>query len=350
MPEISKPHKNKDSIHATRLFNGQEQGTFQHFLPKIVNSVIQKLINRYKSINGPIFGTFLLNFRIRMWMNFFNLFVALILTYGSHAQLQGLWQGIRYTSGFPKSEGQVFYLNISDKNSAEQFSRTELPNSEYFVLKNINIKSESTKISIKETVITQQKKSSKTKWCLAEGTLTYDSINGYLQGTLTGYNCRNSFEKVILYKSSIDVHQADDIELSHIWFDPFIKDYDNGLEAPLIRKKMRDNFKFEPIFFDYDQADIRPEFEAFLERVIHVVKGHSDLRVKVTGHTDSDGSDEYNMDLSKRRAQAIIDFFEEHGLSEERLEFDFKGERSPVDTNNTPEGRQRNRRVDFTFI
>lgn len=284
-------------------------------------------------------------------MKYFNLLILSFLAFGIQAQLEGLWQGVRYTSGFAKSEGEVFYLMIKPiNNTLDGFSRTEVHNTEFFVLKNINGKIEGNQITLKETVITQQKKSAKTKWCLSEGSLTYDSVNGYLKGMLTGYNCRNSYEEIILYKSPKESENATEIELSHMWFDPFITDYNNGLEAPLIRKQMRDNFKFEPIFFDYDQAQIKPEYKEFLERVIHVVRGHSDLRVKVTGHTDSDGSDGYNMELSKRRAESIVKFFEEHGLDADRLEFDFKGERSPADTNNTPEGRQHNRRVDFQFI
>jgi outer membrane protein OmpA-like peptidoglycan-associated protein len=81
-----------------------------------------------------------------------------------------------------------------------------------------------------------------------------------------------------------------------------------------------------------------------------VVDGHTDLRIKVTGHTDNVGSDAYNIDLSKRRAQSLIDFFVAHGLSKDRIEIDFKGESDPIDNNSTPEGKQHNRRVDFVFI
>jgi outer membrane protein OmpA-like peptidoglycan-associated protein len=84
--------------------------------------------------------------------------------------------------------------------------------------------------------------------------------------------------------------------------------------------------------------------------MIKVVKGHSDLRVKVTGHTDSDGSDQYNDTLSYNRAQAITNYFVKRGLSPDRLVIEFKGEHSPIDTNKNPEGKQRNRRVDFEFI
>ena len=58
----------------------------------------------------------------------------------------------------------------------------------------------------------------------------------------------------------------------------------------------------------------------------------------------------YNEKLSKNRAKALIRFFEENGLEKSRIVIDFKGEKQPVGSNKTPEGKQRNRRVDFTFI
>jgi outer membrane protein OmpA-like peptidoglycan-associated protein len=123
-----------------------------------------------------------------------------------------------------------------------------------------------------------------------------------------------------------------------------------GYNAPDIREKERQNFQFEPIYFEYDKAEILTEYNAFLDRMIRVVDGHTDLRIKVTGHTDSDGSDAYNVDLSKRRAEALINYFIDHGLTRDRIEIDFKGESQPVDSHETPEGKQHNRRVDFSFI
>ena len=83
---------------------------------------------------------------------------------------------------------------------------------------------------------------------------------------------------------------------------------------------------------------------------MRVIEGHTDLRIKVTGNTDADGSDVYNLELSKKRAEALINFFVSKGLSRDRIEIEFKGESNPIDTNTTPEGKQRNRRVDFSFI
>jgi outer membrane protein OmpA-like peptidoglycan-associated protein len=138
--------------------------------------------------------------------------------------------------------------------------------------------------------------------------------------------------------------------LAHSWMKFFINDLSKGYNAPAIREIERKSFVFQPIYFDYDKAEIRPEYHDFLIKMIRVVDGHTDLRIKVTGHTDADGSDAYNVDLSKKRAQALIDFFVANGLSKDRIEIDFKGESLPVDSNSTPEGKQHNRRVDFAFI
>ena len=83
---------------------------------------------------------------------------------------------------------------------------------------------------------------------------------------------------------------------------------------------------------------------------MQVVLGHSDLRIKVIGHTDAVGSDIYNVDLSQRRAQSIIDYFVSQGLARDRIQIEFKGETDPIADNETEAGKQLNRRVDFSFI
>jgi outer membrane protein OmpA-like peptidoglycan-associated protein len=107
---------------------------------------------------------------------------------------------------------------------------------------------------------------------------------------------------------------------------------------------------FEPIYFDYDKDSLKVEYQAYLKEMVRVVLDHTDLRIKITGHTDADGSNVYNKDLSARRAKSIQDFFMKCGLPNHKVVTDFKGEEEPVDNNKTDNGKQRNRRVDFTFI
>ncbi len=116
------------------------------------------------------------------------------------------------------------------------------------------------------------------------------------------------------------------------------------------REIERKEFQFIPIYFDHDKAEIKNKYDVFLKKMIRVVNGHTDLRIKVIGHTDSDGTDAYNVELSKRRAKSLIKYFIKNGISSDKIEIDFKGEKEPVDTNKTKQGKQKNRRVDFSFI
>ena len=69
--------------------------------------------------------------------------------------------------------------------------------------------------------------------------------------------------------------------------------------------------------------------------------------MEITGHTDNVGSDRYNMKLSAGRAKAVYDEMVKRGIDPKRMTWKGKGEREPIDTNDTPEGRQENRRVEF---
>lgn len=264
----------------------------------------------------------------------------------------GIWKGSMYLNGTAPEKGQVIYLELNEDKSREITgkSRNELYDTDNFALKNIKGKKENGSISLNEVVITKKTNNSKTRWCRLQMELAYNEKTGYLEGNYTSNECRNTIGKLILYKTTDPFPNEEKNQESHHWFELLSQDLKKGLKAPDIRKKERENFVFKPIYFDYDKSDIKPEFYEFLNEMIHVVEGHTDLRVKVTGNTDSDGSDVYNDGLSQRRAQAIIDYFISKGLDADRLEFDFKGEKNPVDTNKTAEGRQKNRRVDFQFI
>lgn len=265
--------------------------------------------------------------------------------------LSGLWQGVMIPAGQKMESGTLLYIYINgNEGEVSGLMRDEQFESDYFAVKQSNFSLSTNQISFKQVVISKNKKSSSLKWCRMSGDLTYDAQTGYLSGNYSSIDCKRVSGTIILYKSDGKLEESEESPMSQIWFEPFMKDYKEGLSAPKIRDLERKNFKFEPVFFDYDKSEIRTEHHEFLDGMIKVVKGHSDLRVKVVGHTDSDGSDSYNDELSKRRAEAIVQYFVEHGLKADRLEFDFKGERNPASTNATSEGKQRNRRVDFSFI
>ena len=280
-------------------------------------------------------------------LNIFFVFISL-LSY-AQADLNGLWQGIIIQDGKKIDQGNIFFLEIKT-SSAEGKSREELYSTDLYSLKKLKTDFKPNSVTFKQTVTYKKKTSPKSSWCLVEATLNYIDSTGYLEGKYTSSECKRNTGKIILYRSKMKFTETEVPIQTHNWFDTYKKDLKNGEKAPEIRELERKNFVFKPVYFDYDKADVKEEYYAFLLSLIHVVNGHSDLRIKVIGNTDSDGSDIYNEDLSRRRAQAITDFFVQHGLSPDRLKIEFKGEKNPVDNNKTEEGKQKNRRVDFEFI
>jgi outer membrane protein OmpA-like peptidoglycan-associated protein len=101
------------------------------------------------------------------------------------------------------------------------------------------------------------------------------------------------------------------------------------------------------IKFDVNKATLKPESMGPINRIYKLMKKQPDLKFSVEGHTDSDGDDAFNMELSKKRAKTVMDKLISMGISKSRLKYTGWGESKPIDTNATPEGKANNRRVEF---
>lgn len=104
------------------------------------------------------------------------------------------------------------------------------------------------------------------------------------------------------------------------------------------------------VFFDFDKATLRDESETELNRLIKFLNTYSSVRVEISGHTDSRGSDEYNQSLSQNRAQSVVNYLIINGIDKTRLAFKGYGESQPMASNDTDQGRQLNRRVESKII
>lgn len=111
--------------------------------------------------------------------------------------------------------------------------------------------------------------------------------------------------------------------------------------------------EFEPVVlssevnFAFDSAELRPQGEMTLNEVASRLRENPDLRVRIEGHTDSVGSNEYNQGLSQRRAESVRDYLMSQGIAGNRMTATGYGEERPVATNDTDEGRSLNRRVEI---
>ncbi len=104
------------------------------------------------------------------------------------------------------------------------------------------------------------------------------------------------------------------------------------------------------VLFDFDKADLRPESKPELDRAIRFIQQNPGKKFEIGAHTDALGTDEYNLDLSERRAAAVRSYLLQNGVNPDIIVSKGYGESQPIDTNDTPEGRQRNRRVELSVI
>jgi outer membrane protein OmpA-like peptidoglycan-associated protein len=102
------------------------------------------------------------------------------------------------------------------------------------------------------------------------------------------------------------------------------------------------------IRFDTDSDRIQPESAAVIKSVARGLEKNPNLKLRITGYTDSTGSADHNTDLSKRRAEAVRTvLISDFGVDASRLSADGKGAANPIGSNDTPDGRAQNRRVEF---
>lgn len=102
--------------------------------------------------------------------------------------------------------------------------------------------------------------------------------------------------------------------------------------------------------FDVDSAAVKPGFQTEIERVAAVLNRYPETNIKIEGHTDSTGPEEYNQKLSERRAEAVKNELLARNVQDYRLQTIGYGETRPIATNETPEGRQQNRRVQIVIV
>ncbi len=102
--------------------------------------------------------------------------------------------------------------------------------------------------------------------------------------------------------------------------------------------------------FDSGSAEVREGAHKYLRKVADVLRNNPEIDVVIQGHTDSQGSEELNRSLSRRRAESVMNFLIEEGIDADRLSAKGYGESKPIAANDTAEGRQQNRRIEFEIV
>lgn len=123
----------------------------------------------------------------------------------------------------------------------------------------------------------------------------------------------------------------------------------SNLGCPELRKEDRETLAFavQAVEFDFAKATLRSESFSILNKVADVMKRYPAYKLRITGHTDSVGDGNRNLDLSERRARSCYEYLSTRGIPVARMSYSGMGKAQPIDSNDTEAGRSRNRRVEF---
>ncbi len=121
-------------------------------------------------------------------------------------------------------------------------------------------------------------------------------------------------------------------------------------EIELNKIKVGSNITLRNVFFDTGKWLVKTESYPELKRVVKLLNSIPSLKIEISGHTDNIGNDDFNKNLSQKRADAVLSYIVNKGISRDRLSSKGLGESMPIESNETEEGRAKNRRTDFKII
>jgi outer membrane protein OmpA-like peptidoglycan-associated protein len=175
--------------------------------------------------------------------------------------------------------------------------------------------------------------------------------------------------KAVLVKGVADVEGkfATNLEEGNkceVHINKFGKTFDFNLDVPVVdgpleftqRYKIRlvtryiRTYTLENVYFDVDKFDLRKDSHKPLMVLFNEMKANPKMKIELAGHTDSDGDDNKNMILSQNRANSVMNFLVNKGIENNRIVAKGYGETSPIADNDTPAGKQKNRRTEVRVI
>ncbi|MEM6361031.1 MAG: OmpA family protein [Bacteroidota bacterium] len=162
---------------------------------------------------------------------------------------------------------------------------------------------------------------------------------GYYEAELTEINWYMITASAEGYINGLDSVEYSSDDQSLLTRDIYLKPIEVGTTVRL-----------ENIFFDFDKTTLKSESFVELDKVVEFLNSNPSVEVEIAGHTDSKGGDDYNMNLSQGRAEAVVNYLIENGIEGLRLVAKGYGETVPLQSNETDKGRAFNRRVEFTVL
>ncbi len=177
-------------------------------------------------------------------------------------------------------------------------------------------------------------------------------IGGIVTYEKLGSNYGNTYLKLSkagkTYWAIVDSHDGEKYELTIVEKAEMIQEVIADAKSLLSDIQAKGSASVYGIYFDFDKADIKPESEPAIKEIAKLLQQNKGLKLYVVGHTDNVGTVDYNMKLSKARADAVMkELVTKYKVSADRLKAFGVGQLAPVASNKTEEGRAKNRRVEL---
>ncbi len=158
--------------------------------------------------------------------------------------------------------------------------------------------------------------------------------------------------------TQVKAHTPDKLNFAYYYIDDvLLKKVEPFIDVP-VKADDLSQLKLEPgvlvqlknIFFDTDKAELLPRSYVELNKLLHILQKNPTMVIQIGGHTDNRGNAAYNLELSRKRAQAVAEFLNRNGIAQTRTMYKGYGSSQPIESNETEEGRQLNRRVAFLVV
>jgi OOP family OmpA-OmpF porin len=143
-------------------------------------------------------------------------------------------------------------------------------------------------------------------------------------------------------------YYIDDVSLKKI--EPILQPPVKDVDILKIKLEIGKTIVLKNIYFDSDKSNLQSSSSNDLEKLLKIMLDNPSLEIEIVGHTDNIGTPEYNMELSRKRAQQVVDYLEANDIASARLRFSGKGATQPIAPNDIEESRQKNRRVEFVVL
>lgn len=259
----------------------------------------------------------------------------------------GLWQGVITQPEHVLVPNYTFWLYFREIEEGRLvgYSRIEVPEDDAFGVIQVQAIVSGGSLSFEEIRIYRQKNFLGYKWCKKFGQVRYLAEDDALKGRWYANNCGDNGE-VLLYKSEGEFNYFDNRLSKPVSVEELV----NRLEAGERPAEQDLSLQVQPISFAFGTAQLDASSQQYLrDELLSLLERYPRVRLTIKGYTDASGDDAVNLQLSKRRAQAIRTFLIEQGIAAKRVQAQGYGEANPIASNATAQGRERNRRVEFNL-